>query len=108
MSEHDQTDHQTAQDLLSKLNRETSKIRWSELQRFYASGAVINVHNSLDLLQVACQFSEDNKSAVEGWLQQGSVARVDDALAQRWWDQNAEVWAVVIAPWVLVQEPKTV
>ncbi len=88
----------------SKLNRETAKIRWQELQRFYASGAAIAVAKGTDLIEVATQFSEDNKPAVEKWLAEGSVYPVTDSQAASWLDQNATVWSVVVAPWVLVQE----
>ena len=95
---------ETEDELKARLNRETAKIPWSELQRFYARGEVIAVDKSLDLIHVASQFNLDNKSDVEGWLGQGMVARVNDQQAAQWHQQQAQLWAVVIAPWVLVQE----
>ena len=49
-------------ELLSKdkVNLETSKIAWQELQRFFASGAAVFVAAELDLVEVAYQFSIDN------------------------------------------------
>ncbi|MEH6911072.1 MAG: DUF2288 domain-containing protein [Oceanicoccus sp.] len=88
----------------SKLNRETAKIQWHELQRFYAGGAVIGVIQGVDLIEVAAQFSDDNKVAVEQWLAQGEVFRVTDEQAAIWYEQNITLWSVVVAPWVLVQE----
>lgn len=92
-------------DLKTKLNRETSKISWEELQRHYASGAVVAVEQSLDLIEVACEFSRDNKEAVEQWLAAGLVYKPDDQRSLDWLEQQASLWAVVVAPWVLVQEP---
>ena len=39
-----------------KVNLETSKIAWQELQRFFASGAAVFVASELDLVEVAHQF----------------------------------------------------
>lgn len=87
----------------TKINLETSKIAWKELQRFFASGAAISVSSDLDLVEVAFQISEDNAAQVAQWMLAGQVVRVSDALAQTWFDTDAEVWAVVVSPYVLVQ-----
>lgn len=92
-----------------KFNRETSKIGWHELQKFYAKGMVVCVAEGLDLIDVAVGFFKDDKAAVQAWLEDGSVTRADDAQALQWHETDATVWAVVVAPWVLVQpvsEPK--
>lgn len=91
------------EDIRLKLNRETSKIHWHELQKFYAKGAVVAVNKGMDLIDVAVQFSEDNKAQVEAWLTEGCVGLVKDKQAQQWYQENTLHWAVVIAPWVLVQ-----
>ena len=87
-----------------KVNLETSKIAWKELQRFFASGSVVSVAASLDLVDVAYQFSIDNKILVAQWLQNSQVALVSDQQAINWLESDTEVWAVVVKPWILVQE----
>jgi len=87
-----------------QLNLETSQIPWHELQRFFASGLAISVSPELDLLEVAFQFSKDNKVQVEQWLQAQSVAPVSDQQALQWYNNEHMVWAVVVKPWVLVQD----
>jgi len=87
-----------------KVNLETSKIAWKELQRFFASGAAVFVVSSLDLVDVAYQFSTDNKTQVAQWLQNNQLALVSDQQAINWLESDAEVWAVVVKPWILVQE----
>ncbi|MBI5919597.1 MAG: DUF2288 domain-containing protein [Nitrosomonadales bacterium] len=87
----------------TKVNLETSRIAWKELQRFFASGAAVSVAPELDLVEVAFQFSEDNKTQVEQWLLAGQVGKVSDAQAAAWYEADADMWAVVISPWVLVQ-----
>ena len=88
------------------LNLETSRIAWEELQRFFASGAAIFVSDSLDLIDVAIQISKDNQKQVLQWMESGLVARVTDAQALAWYEAEAEVWAVVVRPYVLVQSVK--
>ncbi len=87
-----------------KINQETSQILWAELQRFFASGLAIQVDRTLDLVDVAWCFAQDDKPQVEKWLQQNKVGPVADQQAQQWLDDDALVWAVVIKPWILVQE----
>ena len=87
-----------------KVNLETSKIAWKELQRFFASGSAVFVSAELDLVDVAYQFSIDNKEQVADWLQANQVALVSDQQALNWFEHNSEVWAVVVKPWILVQE----
>ncbi len=87
----------------AKVNLETSRIEWKELQRFFASGAAIYVSGELDLVEVAFQVSEDNKQQVVAWMEGGQVARVTDEQALAWYEADADMWAVVVSPYVLVQ-----
>jgi hypothetical protein len=89
-----------------KLNLETGLIPWNQLQRFFASGQAIIVATDLDLVEVAQAFSIDDKTQVEAWLKQNKVTKVSDQQAINWINSNIEVWAVVVKPWVLVQEPR--
>jgi hypothetical protein len=86
-----------------KVNLETSRIAWKELQRFFASGTAVFVAPDLDLVDVAYQFSIDNKDQVALWMQNEQVALVSDQQALNWLETDAEVWAVVVKPWILVQ-----
>jgi hypothetical protein len=91
-------------ELKAKLNLETSRIHWHELQTYFARGQVVNVAPELDLLEVATELSADNKSLFEQWMTEGKVGAVTAETGQAWYDRNAELWAVVIAPWILVQD----
>ncbi len=88
----------------AKVNLETSRIAWQELQRFFASGVVIFVSPELDLVDVGYQFSQDNKQQVERWLLADKIGKVSDAQAAIWLEGETEMWAVVVSPWVLVQQ----
>jgi len=94
---------ETSAPLYSKVNRETAKIAWKELQVHFASGNTVFVDGSLDLVEVAVAMSEDSKSILEEMMAQGKVGHVTDTQAEAWLKQDALLWAVVIRPWVLVQ-----
>ncbi len=86
-----------------KVNLETAQIAWKELQRFFAASTAVFVAPELDLVDVAYQFSIDNKDQVALWMQNHQVALVSDQQASDWFAADADVWAVVVKPWILVQ-----
>lgn len=90
--------------LYAKLLGETAAITWRELQPSFARGALLRVDGSADLIDVAQAVALNDQARVGAWLAQGAVAKVDGALAQDWLQRDPELWAVVVAPWVLVQE----
>lgn len=89
-----------------RLNLETSRIAWKELLRFFAAGTVIAVGEGLDLVEVAVQISNDNAAQIEQWMSEGKVERVSDAQAKAWLEADTTLWAVVVRPWILVQQTK--
>lgn len=89
--------------LSTKLNLETAQISWKELEPFFASGKLIAVDSSLDMLLVAEQIVADNSAKIKEWMSAGLVDQVSDQQALIWVDKNPLLWAVVIKPWVLVQ-----
>ena len=89
----------------TRLARETARIDFHELARFFAQGRVYAVRQGLDLPAVAAAFADDQAAAVRAWLDGGDVAPVDDATARRWFESRTAVWAVTVAPFVLVQAP---
>jgi len=92
--------------LKEEIHSETATIAWSELQRFFAAGKAIHVSPDLDLIDVALQISSDNSDAIRQWMNDGKLAHVSDDQARYWIDTDATVWAVVVKPWVLVQDLK--
>ncbi len=93
-------------ELRAKLLGETARFAWKELQRFFATGAVIVVDDQLDLIEVAFQVAKDNKATIAQWLDAGQIGRIADAQAQVWLDADAALWTVVVKPWILVQQRK--
>jgi len=100
-----QIESDPGEDLMrAKLNSETANMAWSELQRFFAANTTLYVAPDLDLIDVAFAFQQDNTGQVEDWLQQEKVSPVSDNQARDWLNQNCSIWAVVVKPWVLVQD----
>ena len=86
------------------LNAQTGKIGWPELARHFARGAVVVVRPGQDLIAVARCLVEDRESQIADWFDSGQIRRALDDDARRWQAAGSEFWAVVVAPWVLVQE----
>lgn len=95
--------HQLEQ-MRSQLNTETAQTEWTELQRFFAKGALVQVSCHLDLVDVAAHIACDDTDAVQEWMAAEKIAKLDDRTAADWQQRNPVLWAVVVAPWILVQE----
>jgi hypothetical protein len=90
--------------LYLKLLGETAKIGWSELERFFARGMLLRVARDLDLVSVAEAIAADDTQQVAKWLSAGLVERVQNETAADFSARDPELWAVVVSPWVCVQE----
>ena len=90
--------------LRAKLNAETGRLSWTELQRHFARGVVIKVAPGMDLVEVALGVARDDKTRIADWLATGRMGRASSEDAIDWHARDAVCWAVVTAPWVLVQE----
>lgn len=88
----------------AKICLETAKIPWRELQRFFAAGKVYKVDAGLDLTAVALSLSRDDRECVQDLIRQKKLTTVSDSQALRWYDGDIQLWAVVVKPFVLVQE----
>jgi hypothetical protein len=93
-----------AEILRAKLNGETAKLGFSELQRHHARGVVVQVAGELDLVEVAVAMARDDGAAVGRWMKSGQVGKLSDEQASDWIARDPALWSVVVAPWVLVQE----
>jgi len=90
--------------LRAKLNLETAQLAWPELERHFARGDVIKIAPGMDLVDAALNVAENNAATVQQWLTDGRIARAELTDAEDWHARQPMFWAVVVAPWVLVQE----
>lgn len=95
-----------AAELRARLNGETALIGWQELLRPFARGVVQRVLAGCDLVEAAVAFARDDREQVAEWRAQGLLRQVADDEAAAWLEDDAELWAVVVAPFVLVQRPE--
>lgn len=86
------------------LNSQAGRVGWDELARHFARGVVVCVAAGEDLIAVAEGFVADQADDLAERYEAGRLHRALDDDARRWARDGAEFWAVVVAPWVLVQE----
>ena len=90
--------------LHAKLNLETAKIPWRDLQRFFAQGKVLLVSTDHDLVTIAAHIAADQAKVIDSLVKASTLSLVTDEQAKDMIEQDSQVWAVVIAPWVLIQQ----
>ncbi len=90
-------------DTHNELNKQTGKLIWKELERYFARGVLIKIHPSLDLVNVAAEFQLDNSITIKQWLNEKKIAHVQTKDALLWSSTNPTFWSIVVAPWVLIQ-----
>lgn len=86
-----------------RLNLQTARISWPELERSFARGRVIEVASELDLIEVAKALVDDDTTKFTQWTQNTQVQHLSDNVAKQWVNDDSNLWAVVVAPWVVVQ-----
>lgn len=91
-------------ELYLKLLAETAKVRWSELTALFARGALIRIASDLDLVSVAEAIAADQSAQVAAWAAAGLLEKMPADTASGYETRDAELWAVVVSPWVVVQE----
>jgi len=100
------TDPLKDSELHDKINSETARVRWSELERHFAQGNVVWVSEELDLIEVALRIAHDDKASIARWMNDGKVAKVSSVQAATWQAADSQLWASVVSPFVLVQPEK--
>lgn len=92
---------------IDKINRETARLYWNDIEPHFASGNVISVSTELDLIVVAKAVADDDAPAIKQWMDKQQVIPTSDEQAIAWQKNNAELWAVVIKPLILIQPVKS-
>ncbi|MET0858009.1 MAG: DUF2288 domain-containing protein [Telluria sp.] len=93
-------------DLRLKINSETARLPWAELEKHFAQGSVVFVSPDLDLIDVAVRNSHDDKDSISRWMGDGKIGKVTDEQAQVWTEGQASLWTSVVHPFILVQQEK--
>ena len=90
--------------LYAKLLGETASITWKELEPFFAKGALLWVDATLDLIEAAQAVAENQAEKVAAWLAEEKVANVSATRALDMVERDPPLWAVVVSPWIMIQE----
>ena len=89
---------------IAELIRSTAKIKFSELQRFFAQGIMYVVAKEADLIDVATKMITDDKASIEELIENGVFKLAQNEQAREWLTDDSMLWCAVVAPYILVQE----
>ena len=76
------------------------------LEKHFQNGALVYVDEKLDIKKVAKVISEDNKDQVRLWLGSGDLIKPGGQHAQYWMESKTSFTALIVTPFVLIQENK--
>ena len=86
----------------------THWFRWFLRFLLWTVGLVVAAGVGLVLtIAVALAVAEDDKASISAWLAAGQVNVLNPVQAEDLLARDPALWAVVVAPWVLVQERAT-
>ena len=91
----------------SKLKDKMILATWESLEPHWQRDALILVDQTLKLEAVGAQIALDNSSQVNTWIQSGMLTKPDGCQIKTWsQDPNLSFTALIVQPYVLVQEHK--
>ncbi|MET1253837.1 DUF2288 family protein [Aliikangiella maris] len=102
------TDTDNLLPLKTKLNLETAKLKWKELELFFAKGNLLVVSTRRDLIEVAAQIAENKKDEIETLILNKDIEFAGPQWVKTNCQNNPDLWTVVVAPYVVCQLTKTV
>jgi hypothetical protein len=62
------------------------------------------VDPGLDLIAAAEAMATDDGEKVAAWLADDKVAKLSETRALDLFERDPELWAVVVSPWIMIQE----
>lgn len=92
------------QDLRSKLEAEIGPAHWKVIRPHFLRGAIIIVSTELDLIDVAVKVAEDDTCTIQAWIEEEKLTKPFPEDAKRWEEDKKELTALVVDPFVLVQD----
>jgi len=93
-------------DLRAELAEAMDEAEWNWLAPHARRDSVIVVKRELDLLDVGVAIANDDTSLVQRWIEQTLIHKPSSAQLSDWnLDQSKRFNALIIQPYVLVQEP---
>ena len=87
-------------DLRKQLNEDLDVATWDMLDPHLKRGALVEVHESLDLVEVGLAVAQDNTDLVKNWMEKGLIKSVKK-LNRDWVDLKFKF--LILSPYVLMQ-----
>jgi len=90
-------------DLRKNLNKDLDIATWDMLELHLTRGALVEVHNSLDLVEVGLAVAEDKAELVKDWMAKGLIKNMGEVDQE--WKENKDLKFkfLILSPYVLVQ-----
>jgi len=89
--------------LHEKLNLETAIIKWQDLQLFFAQGKLLVIDNDFDLIEVASVIANNQADELGELIEHQKVEFATVGWVRANCQDQTELWAVVISPYVVTQ-----
>lgn len=94
------------QDLRAELAEMVDEAELSWLLPHAQRGALVAVNPDLDLLDVGVAIANDNVASVQNWIDEQLIFKLSaDQLMERGGDRARRFTALIVQPYVLMQEP---
>jgi hypothetical protein len=98
-----------SEDLRTELAKMVGPATWHNLLPHAARDNIVVVNPGLDLVEVGCALTADNVTAVQRWISEALISKPTAEQLQDWdRDRAREFQALIVQPYVLIQEPAVV
>jgi hypothetical protein len=87
-----------------KLDKYVGEVSWEYLEPHFQSGSLIYIDNSLCIKDVGQALAKDDTKKVKQWLRAGDALKPGQAHAKYWNEANSTFIALVVSPFVIIQE----
>lgn len=87
-----------------KLLAETAQVSWHEIEKFFARGVLLQLSSDCDLVEIATQMACDESESISKLMQEKKIMELSLKQAKSWSEDDDNLWAVVVSPWVIVQQ----
>nr|WP_246722693.1 DUF2288 family protein [Aliikangiella sp. G2MR2-5] len=82
---------------------ETAKLKWKELELFFAKGNLLRVAKEADLVKVGALIADNNHQEIEVLIANKQIEFATPAWVKKNCSADTLFWTLVVAPYVLCQ-----
>ncbi|MDA0672189.1 MAG: DUF2288 domain-containing protein [Cyanobacteria bacterium] len=95
-----------SEDLRAELTNLVGPATWHNLLPHAARDNLVVVNAGLDLVEVGLALTADNVTAVQRWISEALISKPTAEQLQHWdRDRSRQFQALIVQPYVLIQEP---